>query len=117
MSLIITFMFEPAKLQMNWASASGARNLRRSAAASATALIARLRARSPAAGRRPPGTRPVPREEPVGAHAGEDTRRRPGRQGCAQASGGACTPRPRSTTTRLRAGGGSGARRGRHLGE
>src|SRR5215216_5713871 len=27
MSLIITFMFEPAKLQMNWASASGARNL------------------------------------------------------------------------------------------
>ena len=23
MSLIITFMFEPAKLQMNWASASG----------------------------------------------------------------------------------------------
>jgi hypothetical protein len=32
MSLIITFMFEPAKLQMNWASASGARNLRRSAA-------------------------------------------------------------------------------------
>ena len=29
MSLIITFMFEPAKLQMNWASASGARNLRR----------------------------------------------------------------------------------------
>jgi hypothetical protein len=26
--LIITFMFEPAKLQMNWASASGARNLR-----------------------------------------------------------------------------------------
>ena len=32
MSLIITFMFEPAKLQMNWASASGARNLRRSEA-------------------------------------------------------------------------------------
>ena len=31
MSLIITFMFEPAKLQMNWASASGARNLRREA--------------------------------------------------------------------------------------
>jgi hypothetical protein len=29
MSLIITFMFEPAKLQMNWASASGARKLRR----------------------------------------------------------------------------------------
>ena len=28
MSLIITFMFEPAKLQMNWARASGARNLR-----------------------------------------------------------------------------------------
>jgi hypothetical protein len=29
LSLIITFMFEPAKLQMNWASASEARNLRR----------------------------------------------------------------------------------------
>jgi hypothetical protein len=28
MSLIITFMFEPAKLQMNWASASGSRILR-----------------------------------------------------------------------------------------
>src|SRR4051812_13682240 len=33
MSLIITFMFEPAKLQMNCASASGARNLRRETAA------------------------------------------------------------------------------------
>jgi hypothetical protein len=32
MSLIITFMFEPAKLQMNCASASGARNLRRPSA-------------------------------------------------------------------------------------
>jgi hypothetical protein len=29
MSLIITFMFEPAKLQMNCARASGARKLRR----------------------------------------------------------------------------------------
>src|SRR5215203_10118 len=29
MSLIITFMFEPAKLQMNCASASGSKNLRR----------------------------------------------------------------------------------------
>jgi hypothetical protein len=28
MSLIITFMFEPAKLQMNWASARGTSNLR-----------------------------------------------------------------------------------------
>ena len=28
MSLIITFMFEPAKLQMNWASASGAMKAR-----------------------------------------------------------------------------------------
>ena len=28
MSVIITFMFEPAKLQMNWASASGRINLR-----------------------------------------------------------------------------------------
>jgi hypothetical protein len=32
MSLIITFMFEPAKLQMNCASASGARNRRRETA-------------------------------------------------------------------------------------
>src|SRR3954471_16758805 len=32
MSLIITFMFEPAKLQMNCASASGARNFRRDSA-------------------------------------------------------------------------------------
>src|SRR3954447_5437009 len=32
MSLIITFMFEPAKLQMNCASASGARKARREAA-------------------------------------------------------------------------------------
>ena len=32
MSLIITFMFEPAKLQMNWASASG--RIRRRADAS-----------------------------------------------------------------------------------
>ena len=31
MSLIITFMFEPAKLQMNWASASGRRNRTRAA--------------------------------------------------------------------------------------
>jgi hypothetical protein len=37
MSLIITFMFEPAKLQMNWASASGARNLRRERAEPADA--------------------------------------------------------------------------------
>ena len=28
MSVIITFMFEPAKLQMNWASASGTSILR-----------------------------------------------------------------------------------------
>jgi hypothetical protein len=33
--LIITFMFEPAKLQMNWASASGARNRRAATVASA----------------------------------------------------------------------------------
>ena len=31
MSVIITFMFEPAKLQMNCASASGTSTLRRSA--------------------------------------------------------------------------------------
>ena len=41
MSLIITFMFEPAKLQMNWASASGARNLRRSEAEVDTAALTR----------------------------------------------------------------------------
>src|SRR5438128_4408183 len=35
MSLIITFMFEPAKLQMNWARASGTSTLRRAAAGSA----------------------------------------------------------------------------------
>ncbi len=29
MSLIITFMFEPAKLQMNWASARGTSALRK----------------------------------------------------------------------------------------
>src|SRR4051794_17220741 len=40
MSLIITFMFEPAKLQMNCASASGARNLRRAAAAPASTVVA-----------------------------------------------------------------------------
>jgi hypothetical protein len=46
MSLIITFMFEPAKLQMNWARASGARNLRRETAEPAGAgpsVIGRLR--------------------------------------------------------------------------
>jgi hypothetical protein len=31
MSLIMTFMFEPAKLQMNWASASGTSILRNDA--------------------------------------------------------------------------------------
>jgi hypothetical protein len=35
MSLIITLMFEPAKLQMNCASASGSRNLRREMPATA----------------------------------------------------------------------------------
>src|SRR3954463_603318 len=40
MSLIITFMFEPAKLQMNWARASGARNLRRDRAEPADAGLA-----------------------------------------------------------------------------
>ena len=39
MSLIITFMFEPAKLQMNWASASGARNLRADEATVADAAL------------------------------------------------------------------------------
>jgi hypothetical protein len=41
MSLIITFMFEPAKLQMNWASANGAKNLRRSEAEIADAALTR----------------------------------------------------------------------------
>ena len=44
MSLIITFMFEPAKLHMNWASASGARNLRRERAAPAAAGLSVTRA-------------------------------------------------------------------------
>src|SRR5215213_7820159 len=48
MSLIITFMFEPAKLQMNWARASGARNLRGeiaepAGAGSSASAIGRLR--------------------------------------------------------------------------
>jgi hypothetical protein len=38
MSLIITFMLEPAKLQMNWARASGASSLR-----GETAVLATLR--------------------------------------------------------------------------
>jgi hypothetical protein len=37
MSLIITFMFEPAKLQMNWASASGAKILRSAGAGAGAA--------------------------------------------------------------------------------
>jgi len=51
MSLIITFMFEPAKLQMNWASASGARNLRRSEAEVDTAALTRS---YPHGARKPP---------------------------------------------------------------
>src|SRR5919108_3859179 len=43
MSLIITFMFEPAKLQMNWARASGRRNLRL-AAPTSSGVSARLSA-------------------------------------------------------------------------
>jgi hypothetical protein len=39
MSLIITFMFEPAKLQMNWASASGRINLRADAAGWSTVSV------------------------------------------------------------------------------
>ena len=49
MSLIITFMFEPAKLQMNCASASGARNRRRSATDTVSTgirAIVRLRGRT-----------------------------------------------------------------------
>src|SRR3954447_11838138 len=44
MSVIITFMFEPAKLQMNWASASGARNLRRSGTDRDTVALEAMRA-------------------------------------------------------------------------
>src|SRR5829696_4728377 len=40
MSLIITFMFEPAKLQMNWARASGARNARHEREAPADSELA-----------------------------------------------------------------------------
>src|SRR3954451_19873664 len=39
MSLIITFMFEPAKLQMNCASASGARKARREATEDAEGVL------------------------------------------------------------------------------
>src|SRR6478672_525378 len=39
MSLIMTFMFEPAKLQMNWARASGTRTRRRSVEVRATAGV------------------------------------------------------------------------------
>src|SRR4051812_42758002 len=42
MSLIITFMFEPAKLQMNWASASGARKLRRETTEDPEGVLTRL---------------------------------------------------------------------------
>src|SRR4051812_2342347 len=52
MSLIITFMLEPAKLQMNWASASGARKLRREMTAPADARSAL---------NRPLGSRRAPR--------------------------------------------------------
>src|SRR4051812_9796512 len=50
MSLIITFMFEPAKLQMNCASASGARNARRDRAGPSDAGFA-LKASSARGGR------------------------------------------------------------------
>src|SRR3954447_13639597 len=55
MSLIITFMFEPAKLQMNWASASGARNLRGEIA---EAPDARFALKAPLASRLPLLRRP-----------------------------------------------------------
>src|SRR5436309_15970904 len=43
MSLIITFMFEPAKLQMNWASASGTSILRRAGAGREDVLASAIR--------------------------------------------------------------------------
>src|SRR4051794_3912226 len=65
MSLIITFMFEPAKLQMNCASASGARKRRRAATSIGVAPAVM---RAPCSARRAWGQRPA---------------RRPGAQGCA----------------------------------
>src|SRR5689334_24330129 len=67
MSLIITFMFEPAKLQMNCASASGARNRRRAATAAAPgprsgfgASVTSLRSRRGAEARSLPLAHPHP---------------------------------------------------------
>src|SRR4029450_5538161 len=61
MSLIITFMFEPAKLQMNWASANGT-SARRSSRGGRAVVCSAIRyhpqswqrGRSPAASHRPP---------------------------------------------------------------
>src|SRR5262245_40877000 len=75
MSLIITFMFEPAKLQMNWASASGSRKRRRDSAASVTC-------RGPAALTAPEARSGVPaRGELVDDHDVEDDDQEPPERG------------------------------------
>jgi hypothetical protein len=84
MSLIITFMFEPAKLQMNCASASGAKNLRRASAGlmdaalsvtSPTLDLHRARAKHPrfaAAAPASTGSRGSGRDSRCGAHVGAE---------------------------------------------
>ena len=52
MSLIMTFMFEPAKLQMNWARASGSSILRSPLAVTGTAATVVMTAPPDRAGRR-----------------------------------------------------------------
>jgi hypothetical protein len=88
MSPIITFMFEPAKLQMNWASASGAINLRelRSASPVARPWAAELTG----APSDPQGGRALPvHRARLGHHA-----QQPGRHfGVAQATRGAASSR------------------------
>src|SRR6266540_1732377 len=54
MSLIITFMFEPAKLQMNWASASGRRILRNEPGVLPTLTVSATAGRICSQDRRPP---------------------------------------------------------------
>ena len=73
MSLIITFMFEPAKLQMNWARASGARSLRDETPGAVVALDSPPRAFD----RSSPG---LSGATAGGAFAGTPPRRRTGRR-------------------------------------
>src|SRR5690606_37897233 len=68
MSLIITFMFEPAKLQMNCARASGTSTRRTVVAGVAALAVSAMRRRHGSLGRRHPGGV----ERPVGAEDGGD---------------------------------------------